>query len=808
MDRRVAELVLKQCLGHRPGETLLVVTDNDMHGLASVFYQTAIELGIDSVLLCMPARGMHGAEPPPAVAKAMCGADLALLITRWSLSHTDARRAATESGARIASMPGVDGARLGGLLDIDYEKMGARAHRIAEHLTQRGTVRVVSPNGTDLTFRIPDRPPMFDLGLFRSRGEFGNLPAGEVFFAPEEGTAAGVLVVDGSMAGIGRLDKPIRFEIRDGFAVEVSSLELRKILEPHGREACNVAEFGIGLNPNAEIVGNILEDEKVNRTIHIAFGNNKSMGGTVGVKCHLDGVCLQPEIFVDGKAIPRELLDGPEGGRRATATLPGGLNAALASVFQGLGRTVLFETLFENSNDAQYILDIETQTFVLVNHAFEMLSGYTREELLSGKVRTVDIIATESQGMYASKREERREVLSDRYDIQIVRKSGDKVAVEVSVRKMRIAERDIVVGALRDLTERVRMLHEIKKQKFDMADAANRIYALTEKIKNVPKITPTLLNARNEEEILKLAADTLCDRRGLSFMDVTFYMVQEDQLIPAHTTLTKTLRKLDLRKDHPFVQVLRGEARHLESENEVVYPLTGRERTIGLVQIFLDPKEKKLIDANERARIGYLDLLRTLADQIGLILDNARLHETVRRQSIIDQLTGVFNRRHFDVRLNDEIRRAHRYSRPLSMILIDLDSFKQINDTHGHRQGDVVLSESAKVFQNGSRDVDVVCRYGGDEFVFLLPETDLGHACLKADQVRRAVLAHQFTSLVQGVPWIGITLSLGVASVGDASQTADQLLRCADEAMYFAKRGGKNSVGMWKDGQPQAHKED
>ncbi len=805
MDRHIADKVIRECLGHRSGETLLVITDNELYGLASIFYETAIEHEIDAVIQCMQTRHMHGAEPPPAVAEAMRSADIALLITRYSLSHTEARRAATARGVRIASMPGVDGSRLGALLDIDYEEMADRAQRIARYLRAGAKVRVRAENGTDLTFKVPDRPPMFDLGLFRAKGDFGNLPAGEVFLAPEETTAQGVLVVDGSMAGIGRLEKPIRFEIKDGYAVSVESPELKRILDRYGPEAYNVAEFGVGLNPAARLVGNILEDEKVNRTIHVAFGNNKSMGGTIGVAVHLDGVVLRPEVFVDEEPIPRDLLDGPGG---ADLDAQGSLRAAgtpqgIAQILQGLSRTMLFETLFENSNDAQYVLDLETQNFLLVNNAFEVLCGHRREDLMSGAVRAPDIIASESQTVYASKREERREVLSDRYDIQILRKSGEKVPVEVSVRRMKISDRDLIVGALRDLTERVRMQKEIKTQMYGQMMNANRIFALTEKIRNVPQVTPMLLHARNEEEILKLAAETMCDRRGLSFMDVTFYLVQDNHLVPAYSTVQKKVRNVDVcNKDHPFAQVLRGEVPRLESGNEVVYPLTGRDKAIGLVQIFLDPKEKELIYGNDRARIGYQDLLRTLANQMGLILDNARLHETVRLQSIIDQLTGVFNRRHFDVRLNDEIRRAHRYARPLSMILIDLDSFKHINDTHGHRQGDVVLSESARIFQTGSRDVDIICRYGGDEFVFLLPETDLNHACLKADQVRKGVEGHVFTSLIQGVPHIQLTLSLGVASVNDASQSADQLLRCADEAMYHAKRSGKNRIGYWEDGKP------
>ena len=143
--------------------------------------------------------------------------------------------------------------------------------------------------------------------MFRQRGEWGNLPTGEAYLAPLEGQSSGVVVVDGSMAGVGVTQQPIRIVVENGYATEITggpeAQTLIALLEPHGRDARNVAEFGIGTNDRARLTGVILEDEKVMGTIHIAFGDNKSMGGTVGVPSHLDGLVKQPTVWFDDRKI-------------------------------------------------------------------------------------------------------------------------------------------------------------------------------------------------------------------------------------------------------------------------------------------------------------------------------------------------------------------------------------------------------------------------------------------------------------------------------------------------------------------------
>nr|NIN00593.1 aminopeptidase [candidate division Zixibacteria bacterium] len=144
-----------------------------------------------------------------------------------------------------------------------------------------------------------------DTGLVHNPGDFSNLPAGEAYIAPVEGTADGIIVVDGAM--VGKVKRPVRIVVKDGYATQItgdkSAEELEEILEPFGQPGRNVAELGIGTNDKAKIVGSVLEDEKVMGTVHMALGDNKSMGGNVSVQSHLDGILLRPTLWIDDRII-------------------------------------------------------------------------------------------------------------------------------------------------------------------------------------------------------------------------------------------------------------------------------------------------------------------------------------------------------------------------------------------------------------------------------------------------------------------------------------------------------------------------
>jgi aminopeptidase len=306
---KAAGIALKDCLKLQRDESLLIVTDTKLREIGEALREAALQLGNDPVLIQTEVRSRDGEEPPEPVPSAMAGSRVVVAPTARSLTHTAARRDACAAGARVATMPGILRETMIRCLNADYYAIAERTKRATDLLTAGKLLRVTTAAGTDITLPIEGIGAIASTGLIHEPGGFGNLPSGEAYLMPVEGSSAGVFVVDGSMAGIGALDagEPIRIRVEKGSAVEISggakAAALRAKLEPLGARAFNVAEFGIGTNDAARITGSILEDEKVMGTIHIALGNNISMGGTVDVPVHLDGIVKSPTVELDGRLI-------------------------------------------------------------------------------------------------------------------------------------------------------------------------------------------------------------------------------------------------------------------------------------------------------------------------------------------------------------------------------------------------------------------------------------------------------------------------------------------------------------------------
>jgi leucyl aminopeptidase (aminopeptidase T) len=237
--------------------------------------------------------------------------DVVFCPTAKSLTHTDARRAASAKGVRIATFPGITKDVMIRGMNADYKAISKRTIKLQKILEKGKKVRVTAPSGTDISFEITGRKVIPSKGLFHAKGESGNLPTGETFLAPIEGTSNGVFVVDGSMAGLGLIKNAnIRIEVENGYATKITggtlAKKLKLMLDKVGKEARNIAEFGIGTNDSAKLSGVLLEDEKVMGTIHIAVGNNVSMGGSVNVPIHLDGVIKKPTVWMDGRLLMKD----------------------------------------------------------------------------------------------------------------------------------------------------------------------------------------------------------------------------------------------------------------------------------------------------------------------------------------------------------------------------------------------------------------------------------------------------------------------------------------------------------------------
>src|SRR3984957_13625841 len=241
---------------------------------------------------------------------------------------------------------------------------------------------------------------------------------------------------------------------------------------------------------------------------------------------------------------------------------------------------------------------------------------------------------------------------------------------------------------------------------------------------------------------------------------------------------------------------LRGPAANtkffVESASRICIPLVSFGQTLGVLALDSDKADT--------FRDGDLQSLESVADICATAIQNAHYVERVKQLAYLDGLTGIFNRRFFELRIAEEIERARRHSMSLAVIMTDIDQFKKLNDEFGHLLGDEVLRQVSSLFHQQLRKMDVVCRYGGEEFAILLIQTNAQHAMGVAEKLRRMVESWQFP----GVPRM-VTVSAGVAAFPEHGASRDEIVRAADTALYAAKQAGRNRVLLTTTGRKAAH---
>jgi len=193
-----------------------------------------------------------------------------------------------------------------------------------------------------------------------------------------------------------------------------------------------------------------------------------------------------------------------------------------------------------------------------------------------------------------------------------------------------------------------------------------------------------------------------------------------------------------------------------------------------------------------RHQSGLQQLVVTVAETIKLALSNLKLRDELRQQAVHDPLTSLFNRRYLDEALSRELHMAQRRNVPLCVVMLDIDGFKQFNDSFGHGPGDALLQEFGRVLRERLRKSDISCRYGGDEFVLVLPDSSLADAQERLEQIR---IFFKGLEIHYGKQVLGrINISAGIAQTPEHGTTASELLRAVDEAMYTAKRAGGDRI--------------
>jgi leucyl aminopeptidase (aminopeptidase T) len=303
-----AKIAVRDCMGVSKTENVLIITDSEKRKIGEALFKAAQKYGAEAFLMEMTPREINGEEPPAAIAELMKLVPVVLCPTSKSLTHTDARREACKAGSRVGTLPGISEDIMIRTMSADYHRIAELTEKVSKILSAGNTAYLTTPLGTNITIPIHGIKAISSTGLITKPGTFGNLPSGESYLMPVEGESQGIFIVDGSMAGIGKIEeKPITIKVEKGQVVEISggkeAEKLNKMVHELGDPAKNLAELGVGTNYMASITGAILEDEKVAGTVHLALGNNVSMGGTVNVGFHVDGIITQPTLKIGDRVI-------------------------------------------------------------------------------------------------------------------------------------------------------------------------------------------------------------------------------------------------------------------------------------------------------------------------------------------------------------------------------------------------------------------------------------------------------------------------------------------------------------------------
>ncbi|MBM3190075.1 MAG: diguanylate cyclase, partial [Chloroflexi bacterium] len=460
-----------------------------------------------------------------------------------------------------------------------------------------------------------------------------------------------------------------------------------------------------------------------------------------------------------------------------------------------------YRELFENASDMVYTLDLDGRITSL-NKAAERLTGYSRAEAL--RMKLVDLVAPDHRD--AARSIIQRHLAGEppaTHEIDILTKSGHRLALEISTHLIAREGRPIgLQGIVRDITERKKTEEALQQAKGKLEAWVHELEQRTREMTLLSEMGDMLRACLTTEEaysvIVRVAQQIFPVQLGALYVITPSRNLVEAVALWGDTSFAERVFAPDdcwaLRRgrvhwvEEPAVGLICKHLHQPTQEGYLCVPMMAQSEALGVLHL-TQPRDARLTEAKQRLAVA-------MAEHIAMALSNLRLHETLRSQSIRDPLTGLFNRRFMEESLELELRRAMRNQRPLGVIMLDLDRFKDFNDTYGHDAGDTLLRELGALLQANIRGEDIACRYGGEEFTLILPEGGSDVLQQRAELLREAIRKMEVQHRGQSLGHIAA--SMGVALFPENGRTRDALLQAADAALYLSKDRGGDAVTMAK----------
>ncbi len=468
-----------------------------------------------------------------------------------------------------------------------------------------------------------------------------------------------------------------------------------------------------------------------------------------------------------------------------------------------------FKTLFETANDAIMILN--GGVYSDCNFRTETLFRCGRNDIIGHSPIELSPLEQPDGRLSSEKAAEKIQAamsgIPQVFEWVLLRHDGTTFDAEVSVNRGMGFEADYLQAIVRDITERKRVENELHEAHAELKIALEESEQRTREASKLTELVDILQSCHTTEEACRIIGNTL--PTTLSSPSGVLYLTNSSRnIVEAVGTWGDTLDTektfapddcwaLRRGKIHQVIDstspLLCAHVSRCPAGGHLCVPLAAQGETLGVLCV---ERPSQSPDLSLRHPEGQIEALARQASAVGerisLALANLRLREVLRRQSIRDPLTGLFNRRYMEESLEREVRRAARNDESVALLILDLDRFKQFNDTFGHPAGDALLRGFGDFLSQRTRGQDVACRYGGEEFVLILAYSDVDGACKRAELLREEL--KQLTVQHAGQVLGRISCSIGVSAFPGHGTTVEELLRTADQALYRAKTEGRDRV--------------